>query len=238
MDKQFLKDIAPYIGPYLIVLGVLKLHAYYSCFGINILQYLEPTEALFAFVPSFLQMFVMTAIGFVSGLLSYWLAPNSIRGMFDPRAMLIWALFFIVVTNLTAAYSYFFEHQNMFVKSIGFSILILLQAMTFGTFVKTGKRRKDFLVIATAIITACFFYLGGLTDALDTTPTPAYRLCIYYTDKTEIEAGGDSLSYLGKTKNYLFFFNWKDKRPEVVSASKLDRIEGFSDRTATFLKVW
>jgi hypothetical protein len=238
MDKQFLKDIAPYIGPYIIILGVLKLNAFYSYFGINVLQYLEPSEALFVFVPSFLQLFIILGIGFVAGLLNYWLAPHTFRGMFDERTIGIWTVFVIAVFNLMALWVYFFEHQNRFVMAISSSFLILLQAGAVATFVRTGKRRKDFLVIATAILTACFFYLGGLTDALDTKPFPTERLCIYYTDNTDIMAGGDSISYLGKTKNYLFFFNWKDKRPEVVSASKLDRIEGFSDRTASLLMAW
>lgn len=237
MDKQFLKDIAPYLGPYIIVLGVLKLHAYYSCFGINVLQYLEPSEVILAFVPSFLQIFVILGIWVVATILIYWLTPNVIRELFHERGIALWALAIVFALNIVATYSYFLQRENIFSKTIAISLLIVLQGAILATYLRTGRRRKDFLVSATAIIAAVFFYLGGFDNAVQAKGLPRPKVCIYYTDKTDLQTG-DSISYLGKTKNFLFFFNWKEKRPEVVSASKLDRIEGFSDYVPTLWKAW
>jgi hypothetical protein len=237
MDKQFLKDIAPYIGPYLIVIGILKLHGFYSYYGINVLEYVALSEVLFLFLHGLLLFLALIVLGILAATL---LLRRKKKGDNEgkketeslnskkPKAKTAFLIFFSVCA-FSAFYQYSTGGSPKFFLASGFMFLCLVYTFVLISRYKTDKRISllEFSV-GISFVAAVFFYLLRFYTALGFEKDHKFfKSTVSLTDSTHI-ISSDTLSYLGKTQSYLFFYNWKNNSPIILPSSRLNKIEGRS----------
>jgi hypothetical protein len=112
---NFITDNISIIGPYLILLGVIRLYSYYSVFKINILNYLDFSEYIISFFNCgfILICFILLCVGFgmtlkLLPLFSGKKNPSKLFGEYLFRAF-YWALFQLYMhTNLSKKF-----HQHI-----------------------------------------------------------------------------------------------------------------------------
>jgi hypothetical protein len=239
MDKQFLKDIAPYIGPYLIILGMLKLDAYYSYFGIPILQYIEITEVLLLLLQNIVLVIVL--LGAQHLILTifvhrqeariiltnkYSLAGEARKKRVMGKRSIMTAIMVVVIINAISYWQFRGTKNPMCFISGNLKGVLIITFIVLAQRRRTGKLNDTWFLVGCTIILALWFACAGLAEAVTVDIyRKSRRYDITFSDKTAINSG-DSIVYLGKSKNYLFFYNWKHRMPEVYPAGKVDKIQG------------
>lgn len=250
-NRAFIKNALPYLGSFIIALGIVKAYFYYKEFNILITEYLELGEALLLFSSDIMPLAIGLLLGIILNFLLY--NNNDIKrvSVFDEKIrntnsflgrlklylknyILIAALFFMnfifwVVTFFIAPPNHqkFLIDSFFFVFSCLLLLLIVVEEFKIAYDKKTGKempKQNQGLII---LVMALFIISIGSSERDAFFKKYTNDSLIYKMKLVNQKLLITSLdtTYLGKTKNYLFLYS-KSRNESIVL--KNESIESFS----------
>jgi hypothetical protein len=246
IKREFLKIIIPYIGTFLIFLGMLKLTIYYNAFNIKINHFLEITEVLTAFFNDLIFVSVTFAVVILINFLMItdselqtdnkfhndyvnekslkkrivaWLKKLSLLLICDILFLVMWIVSKILHKNILSSTSLW----------VGINVQFVLM------FLLIEYKRKHFIVynrpLGASLYNTILFSIVVVIAIL----TSTYNEISYVKEKKkyintsfkvkEQEIISDSTHYyIGQTKNYLFFYDETKNRTSVFPMSNVSQL--------------
>ncbi|UOR07469.1 hypothetical protein MUN82_10305 [Hymenobacter aerilatus] len=247
-----IKNNLPLISAALLPIALLRLIMYYYYFGIDISSYIEFTEALTLSAPAFFlgALFIsimliifqlesrtnrnseilkrlqlkLNAIGYKKRLKKYYLNKEAIVTCFI-YPLMFFALYFIIKH---------FKAPIMLAKiSLLFGIYMLLLAhypkLAYELRLGHLRRKKEVLpqknrmlidAIALAVI---FIGTVAILEAIYTEYASYPKEATYVTEDETIKSN-DDYRFIGKTKNYLFYYNSKTDSYDVYHFDDFNKL--------------
>lgn len=245
VDKKIIKELIPYAGAFLVVLGYLKLALFYNYFNININNYLEFTEVLTLFLNDLLKyaflMFLGLYLAFITDSKSIVLTldqhkteiietPNFIgrvkKVLLMTKYLTLLSIFISVV--LTVVFIWFREafwdsafNWGMFpILSIYFIFFYEFKHKYWVIFEKELNPTYSNIILIVSLFS--MYILGSVyADVQDVLEKDEMKITFSHYAKT---INTDSnLHLIGQTKNYIFLYNAPEmssfifKRSEVTN---------------------
>jgi len=239
----------PYLGSFIVFLGVIRLMCFYSAFGIQIVSYLEFSEI----ITSFLDIIVIAAFVFMTSLLQNFLMMNKseqdeqnsirqkifIEGDFFKRLLLYvkYSQKLLLAGLILSAGSFFWQYL---VKKQSYWIILWVTIFFLAVFLfviltteidiqhaKFNSSNKSKRFISIIINTLLFI---GFVIAFTQTQIKAIKndkstygvSIIFDNDKLLIS---DSVNYyIGNTKNYLFIYHERNNTTDVIPMTRIKQL--------------
>jgi hypothetical protein len=247
MNLERLAKISPVIGAFLIFIGYWKLHLYYKNWDIKISDYLDISEIMLSFLNDsniilffiFIMLAQMTIgiiiIAFIDRKIkNVTEGENKIEVTADDKGFEgILPLFdksfeenskpIIIVFSILSAISIilffiFYKLTFLYFSFILFSqLLILILYYLFGI-----KNDKKLMQISFVIIIFGFSYSLSKYD-INETNCDKTKVVLYIENDKRITSS-DNFIFLGKTKNYFFFFDKCKNKSHIIKGEKVSRI--------------
>lgn len=235
--------LLPLITTSILLLGLSNEYFYYKFFGIKIQYFLDASEILLLYSDSIL--FIVSSIIPVSILI--YLLPEyeeddilylSLKNRFfrDIDYLIIFLLF-LVVLSIAIGIINVFNHKNVFhdFKSIYYIFLIFTLVFIFNFIFSSiinhlslkynltiNYRFKSIILILLGYITLTFYfkfyYYKQVTKQKHYIGTE-----VYLKDGTVL-LSDSSIYYIGKTKNYLFYYNEIKKSALIYPMSEVNKM--------------
>lgn len=238
------------IGPLIIFLGVIRIEIYYGYFGINILQFMELSEALITFLNVILNV-LLSYLGY--NLALFLLEDKSDRethseiflkivnaGSFLKRlkhymfyvAIIITQVVFISIADYIWTY---FSDGKMSMESISYIwwatlalilIAIAWSELSYKNHSQQWSKEKLNLVYLTffGVLMICFVALQGHMQAKHVKEDDIYKgVIIELTDNSTIYSN-ENIYYIGKTNNYVFIHSELMGKTDVIPISRVKGI--------------
>ncbi len=242
MTKDDFKYYFPFIGTLFVIFGAIKLIIYYSLFGVKITSYFEFSEILTLFLEDML---------FYSFILIFYLTTDLLLRTTDDKLLIIenftkaldeksFRKRFILYINAEIKIQYFLKVSLMFIVLYFLSKFKLSELKTILIFwwslfvlriilIEFRIKYNNYVQVShTNIITIAFIFLGFSVF----TAYSEFNSIMY--DKkylgTQVELTDTSLStnhlyfYIGQTKNYIFFYDKKEKSCDVIPMSEVKKL--------------
>jgi len=228
------------IGAIIIFVGFLKQYLFYNHFGINIHQFLTLDEVLILFLADLAYMFYLflLAIGYI--LILFIIIRIGISSSKNPPKEK-------EVESFCDEFADLFYYQK---KGRILIVSIVINAITFLLFYIFNNTITT-LFLALFSFQTTIFFINWLTDSKENDITilisffvglSALLLCKNKIDITNIESQSNRIVYtvelkdktirtssdtfyLGKTKDYLYLFNNKDKESIILKVEELKGIK-------------
>lgn len=240
MDK--IKENLPLISAFLLIVGALKLIYYYSYFGIDITSYIDLSEILILSLPFFINstfILVITLLLFTPMTVRQELNHMSDDGKqesVDTKnerivigfvvSIILYTIFVLIFTgyaDFTITYDTFFATSLVFVFP-------LLLNYVFPAFKRSVERAFDVQVERAYFITL-IIGIGVVTLSILYSRHTA-RNVLFKKTYVAAEAKLDTVTvkssftyrYVGKTKNYIFFYNTETNWAEAWPLSNLKKL--------------
>ena len=242
-------EIIPYMGAVIVFLGVTRLFFYYQSFGINIVSYLEFSEI----ITSFLHVMVIVVIFFMFSTIQSILQTGKSeherkkqlkQDILNEERFFVRLWLYLKYHDyiLFSFFAYLLIHITVWIilKKIYFQDFILLIAVYFGGFLlyviasevevkhnqlKSSETAKRFSEL---LLTATFFVVLTIWVTYQEVHSVKRDKITYGTSlilKDESIYKSDSCNYfIGKTQNYVFFYDEDSKSTEVIPVSELKRM--------------
>ena len=230
-----LKGFIPYIGPLIILFGVIRLIFFYSFFGVKIVNYLELSEIL----TSFLDVLVIAIIfvTFIIGMLlpslfDPILIGNETKNLPKPRKQKgIWGIVAFAICMLVALLHFIFVGSGKHIQTYrvySYCLFFAIATTIAGLSLIKPSNKTTFLkptlwglMIFSFIFLAIIFgtYLNFRSIRIDRS-----NINIRVTVDT-LQLKNDSFHYyIGNTKNYLFYYDDSARRTYVYPMSRVKDI--------------
>jgi len=239
----------PFLGSFLLFLGVCRLISYYGEFGINVVNYLDFSEILTSFFDLFVLLSFSLSMMFIQGFLS---ANKESEESITKREKILEEKYFIKRIGLYFSYyigSFFWALVNatfyivisrIFDKSIKWSNLIYTYLLALALYIfliflneielkhKQFKSSESFrfwtqLLIYCTIIVVLVIYIGFRQASSVKKLKYYYGTTVKLDDNSEI-VSDSSAYFIGNTKNYLYVYHEKDSSVVIIPMSKIKQI--------------
>ena len=246
LEPNKLKNVIPYIGSLLILIGFVKMSIYYNHFNININNYVELSEILISFIPDIIKY---SSIIFIVFLYSFLLdteednqksydTNNEIIEMdkFFPRigkilkrniTAILLLLLMIAFTIISAIWN---EKNYLLFYRFSWMIFIIL----FFNIMLMEFRRKykiingnyfdstyNNLLIISFLFTA--YIIQSTYSEIEEVENHNGPIVCFHSSKKLIQSE-ENLIYIGQTKNYFFMYNLKDKETYVYTRNEISNL--------------
>ena len=232
IDFDKLKRLFPLLNLLVIGLGLAKIVYYYKQFEINIIQYLELTESIILFFDDILKLFIFWFLPFIilnifighkignenaivyekiSGTESFWK-----RLLLFLKANLLFIISLIISTLLGKLYTF---------------LLIIVLALYILTELKHTIRKYYNItldstyhnLIIMSIILTVNVYDRVITEVEQVRNHKYNKTTVYFKDKTSVK-DEKQIIFLGKTHNFIFFYDTVNKESRIHPVSEIDKI--------------
>lgn len=214
------KDTLPLVTTLLITLGVFRLISYYDPFGIDITAYLEVSEVLLILFSYFTKIFL-----YFAGIYCFILLIAKILDVSFINVKKILGLISIAMMVLSASISAFIG--NVEISNAMYDIALILLAIIFIQEYQSNdivdKQLLIFLSIALFVGLLSSVKIGGRSEAEKIMSDVASYDVRMKFDSTVVTTS-NSYFYIGRTKNYLFFYNKKSKFADIVATSSIKEL--------------
>lgn len=240
---EFLIKLLPYLTGFIIVCSVLKSVLFYRIFGIDILNYLDLSECIMNSLDFFgivLFMFISIVLIFENSIPRKTRISLLYEGVLDQefdeglsertiekarrRRYIVDGIIILIGCMISAiGHKKFFLFFGMYlIFFLGFFIMWVFTIKTINRiYVKLNFYRMIIILIA-----AFLLFSHALTGTLE-------AFVIKYDHKYSVKSisitlrdnrafkSSDSLIYLDKTKNYIFFWNPKNDSKTIIPTSEI-----------------
>lgn len=246
LNKKELKEVLPFLGGLLLVLGFIKLYLFYNNFGINISEYIEFSEILVAFLPNMLGLSIIIIIGFLNNFILTSVSEFEIEsklkneiietiGFTDKlkKHYKLNPLLFLGTIILLMIYSFSSYinslNANIFRNaSILFIAILVYQILWFEISYKYKKLYENeisqtysnlILIVYFLTIYNIFFTYSNI-EKIEKSEGTKVSFCI---DDDYFKSDSDNI-YIGQCKEYLFMYNKKNKEAKVFKRSDITNL--------------
>lgn len=259
---QRLSLMAPLIGAFLIFLGSLRLIVFYNFFDIHIVNYLEFTEI----ITSFLDVLAISVFFIVTSLIQGLWMNDQHR---DEKQDSIRNQIYHEKSFFRRIFLYFKQNAELIILGAFISLIAFVIYLIYGKALSTIQN-IGLLLFVFIFLTGLFYeleiriqdYKSGVRVVFRTmligtiiSLLTAY-LANYQVDmiKNDNEHSGytitlnngeilksDSTSYyIGKTRNYLFFYDGEAHSTNIIPMDRVQQIsiEKESSEKGFFIKIW
>ena len=251
MEKKFIKSILPFLGVFIIFLGILQSYIYYKAFNINITEYLTLGESLLLFssqtIPYLILLILLLPITLVL-ISSKTMEKNRERDsiVFNEvnfkRRFLIYfkdlkIVIFISILPLTAFLTgYFFksfhQYQIVFLSIFIINIIMFISVIFYFEYEialkkkqKLNLERQNYFIIMLSLILIMFNIAVAIYKAHNIKVNKSSKdIVLYFKDGLIIKNSNDTC-YLGKSNNYYFFYNFINKESLIYKNEEIKSIK-------------
>lgn len=222
------------LGPYLILLGVMRLYAYYSVFKINIINYLDFSEFIISFLNCgfilfcFLVLYMLALLFFRQmGWISH--SRNGFTNVDATRdGRMVWTIFglsFLVcfapiirMIKFSAVYS----ATDYWKGQVGSALLFMVPVFILCLYYKKIKIGLNlFLILSFFSFSIIFDYTLNKALAYETICSAPVTIILMKENKAgacEPVVQSDSTNvFVGRTKNYAFLCNWRNNKNSIAN---------------------
>lgn len=225
MSLEKLKNLIPFLSLLVVFSSAVKLITYYKAFGINIVDYMELSEFTFSFLDDLYSYIIMLGGFMVWTVIDDIIYPNNRpienEETLDKRRKLyrdLASALFLIYGLSTLASIWFI---NWIVYRVSALLIIIVYVIYSNHSQKTDKLSKYYLLIPTLLV---FGYFNAKSEVNIIKETgKSLNVILIFDNKTVKTDTGNY--YLGKTKNYTFFYNAKLKKSTIYSNNKISSIE-------------
>lgn len=246
-NKKELKSLLPLFGGFIFVSGIIKMKLYYNSFNINIVDFLDASEIIFAFISDFIPYVVITLFMFLFLFFLDTKKDVEVRDDYKDNIILekhllrrLWLyikLFPIIliyaIVLILLLIATFIWNFSIIPFLIPFCIILAYQI--YGILVLEYKRHyynhyKSFpspTFTNIILIMGAFFMYVIVNVYLDVNSVKESKK--YLGTSFKIENNNiisDSTNYyIGKTKNYIFYYQEENKSTKVYPIKDMKEIE-------------
>lgn len=233
MEK--VKDYLPAITAYLLIIGILRMLIYYGYFGIDVFSFLEFSEIIqlqykfYAITGLVLITWVtLTIFGYDNTKLINETEKLSKERKFPSSTLKIATSVFTLLFIGLIISAYIADLFNKFQLEIEllfltFPCAIFICLSTYLLFVwghnrdneDITKHSNTLLIVATSVILVYVLSIAARNQAVMLVAVGPNQNVYLTTEKKSISITKDFI-FVGKTKNYLFFYDKKSKITEVI----------------------
>ena len=214
----------------LVVCGLSYNYLFYKNFGINITEYIDLSEGLFLFLPLLSSYFIIFFVLFIS---FYYIDKILELGSEKNRKESINARIIIIIILTTILISGLFISTNVFNQPsvYGLITLIIFFAVPFffnSLFSFLGfsipEILRDIFYILMICLSIILMVSVSKTNRVKT--RKGYKQFeVIFREKADSTIKSDStMYYLGRTKNYLFLYYFKDKKTTILNVSDIKKV--------------
>jgi hypothetical protein len=233
-------------GSSFIFLSILKSFIFYNTFGIRITNYLNFSEALLLFIDEIaifiLYVFALFVIIGLIFFISKRLYRISFTDLFIPSRktnlfnkslaalLILYPLFYCPYAISKTVYQFYSTDIFWSLFIILYLTLGLVLYSLYLLWKKYADQRDRYIRLYIPAITLLYlslFYLHFLNRQLFLFhQNKIYKSVSCYKDgKKQFNTMPDSIHYLGSTHEYIFFYNYPEKRAIIFESKKFDQVE-------------
>jgi hypothetical protein len=245
-NNFFVSDVLPYLGSFIIFLGMTRLMTYYSSFGVNIINYLEFSEIITSFFDIILIVVFVILYSTIQNFLlinksaqnEKLLFQNKIEGIekFTKRLLQYFLYYLEFICSAIFIFIGYYIY-SLFNKNIDKNVLIGqgISSVLFFVFliisfeinikhkhIKSTINDKNiidyFLFSLLFIAYTMFISYNQVHFVKDKKST--YGTIIKLNDNTVLQSDSNNY-YIGKTQKFLFFYHEYTKTTDVIPVSNL-----------------
>lgn len=249
IDFKKVTVLFPFVGSFLVFLGMLKLIIYYKAFNIEITAFLNFDEIITSFLNDLIIYGIMFLIGIVLNFYStdkYEIDKSEElkSNFFNEKRMLkrLWivtksSLPYLVILNISILLIFFVAR---FKSDINFKptlfTLIAINGLLFISFIFMELKRHYYLtydkqvdptyfnIFLMMTLFSYFIVFYTFAEISNVKLNKKYENVNFKLDDKYVQS--DAINYyIGKTKNYLFFYSDKDKKTIVYPITRIKEIE-------------
>lgn len=223
----------------ILLYGLLKLIFYYSFFGISITNFITISEIgllisedLLIIIP-LCSVFIIMWVSFVKAAEEEWEIRRPKKFAFHPINFSYQLSFFTLFSILM----YWIFFGRMYPKSIIIytvvSVVISLVLLFYKRF-QVLKENSTLLTFVLIVLFATESILFSTAFQLKDTFKGKYDKTTLVTKDLAVFISSDSVAYIGKTENYIFFYRKKLRTTEIIPVSE---IKSFRIHTLTRMEM-
>jgi len=244
-------QLFPLFGAAFIMFGIARLMGYYDRFDIPIVHFLDFSEIVTSFLDTlvFAGLFILGGIvGFLipqRSIKQIKLLEDAVRSAtnekviqkvidlqekFRRQTLIISVGLLLLTAIITVLYFFGVVFPVFFWSHIVFvSILLALNwnaTRRYNELIENLRFLERFIVKSALMVFLSFylFYLIGMFQGFYVIQTHRYKnVKIYLNDKNMLVSNDDS-SYIGNTRNYLFYYHYNTKTSKAIPMSRVDEI--------------
>ena len=238
-----LKDIIPYLGSYLIFLGVLRLIIYYRSFNVNIVSFLDFTEILTSFFDILVIVVVIAIVVWLPFRLggqseveknqinSIWNEPSlqqRLRKYVRYLSSDIILGVFITISLVMLSFLGSLSKELVVVMSLYYFALLVLRVVMIEIAIKHRDSDEGEKMFNSAfkgmVVSIAYIFLvtyGELRAVKDDNKYIGTRIDL--TDNSTIHSN-ENYYFIGKTNNYVFIHSELRNETEVLPMSRIKSI--------------
>ncbi|MDJ1500655.1 hypothetical protein [Xanthocytophaga agilis] len=245
IDFEFLSKAVPILVSIILLIGILKVHIYYKAFNLPILDYMDVSEVFTYFIHDlYVSIWFLLMIPFYffrvldHGLDKHFeermenlsKRPFLLRTAYYTRNSVI-ATFFLTGIALSAFSIYLRDHINKAVHPI--SLLILSTLMLFLLeFLKEVKIRlmkynvpfgRTTYWFTWGLCIGLYLLFSNTYSLIQHTKLGRYKYVTITLDDKEVK-GSITQYYIGKSKDYVFWYNTTDSSTTVYKMDDIKQI--------------
>jgi hypothetical protein len=221
----------------LITCGFTYSFFFFKNFGVNITEYIELSEAVSLFIPlladSLVVMLLFIVLFYYMNKALLFGQPNNDRQAHEKKmlrkSMVTFSLIYLAVIILVIILSFFGIDMRrglyMLITIFIALFLPLILEMIFSVFTKTWKIDlspifRDVLYIMMIIISIVLWTSFSKTERVYRKSGYKHFEILFNNGDSKLESDS-SIYYLGRTKNYLFIYDFNKKQSRVISVSNI-----------------
>lgn len=229
MNLEKLKNLIPFLSLLVILSNAIKLITYYRSFGISIIDYMEWSEFTFSFLEDIYGYIIM-----LSGIMVFQVIDDLFGKTIKPAQSskpiskrhfyrkLIYSFLFIYGASSLACY--------WFMNWIVYYITLIAMIFIYIIFSDRSKRidslTKYYLLIPTLIL---FSYFNAKRELSMIKEKVSAHQVVLQINNDKISTNKE-IHYLGRTKNYTFFYNSTTKLSTIYPNKNIQSIDVSEDR--------
>lgn len=227
MEKfEKLSQLLPFGSIFILLCSSIKLVIYYKIFNIQIVDYIGIQEFITSFIDDLLIYICLFGVGIFLYLFDFYQNGNDTFLKNDSpeeykterRITLTLSIIILVLIIVSVQYS---NSKSKSAEIICVGLFIFLA--TFRIFLSSTKLVLPYpIFIISGIIMYTIMY--GYTDAHKIIENNNNNLSYTIVFKEKTYSTDKYLKYIGKTENFLFFYNLKSKRTTVLKSDDLIKI--------------
>lgn len=225
MNFSTIREIVPTVTSVFVLSGIVKALAFYSLFGIRIIDYIDFSESLLLFFDDLIIFCVALMFSLVSS-------------HFYKKYPLSLVLFGLVLIISNSVYFYIllhnYYHLNPYLSLVQPLLLLLLSAWGFwhlytGIKVEQPDAKPDLqiqmrlLILLFSLISVMAYRVKRDYDNI-VYEQPDREVTCLFNDSSQVRTGIDTV-YVGRTKNTLFFYSKQEKKALIYKSDQVKKTE-------------
>lgn len=247
LQLENILNLIPTFGVILILCGLIKIYTYYKYFHIFILPYLRASEVLILFMENLFGFLLVTL--FVTYISLDFYHEIEIDGKGFQEALKtnalerlgyylqeIWLGFIALGLSILSFFIYYKVRERVkgheFLLSIplfafGYIFTPILPVLTKELVYQWYEYEVPilyiyFVFLILSLIT--FSVVSAINEAYKVQKHRYYLNTVFIFDDNESIISTEHIYYVGKTKDFLFYFNEKNKTPVIVPSIRLKKM--------------